>query len=68
MAVVQFANITREAGDDWIGVGIAETVMADLDTRTGLSVINQEQIPSADGRSEDASEPAQAAGSALAWR
>ena len=30
VAVMTFANITREATDDWIGTGIAETVSSDL--------------------------------------
>ena len=68
VAVFRFANITREAADDWIGVGIAETVMADLDTRAVVSVISQEPIPSADGVSDDAAEPALAAGRRLGAR
>ena len=68
VAVLPFANITREAADDWIGVGIAETVMADLDTRAVVSVISQEPIPSADGVSDDTAEPALAAGRRLGAR
>ena len=68
VAVFRFANITREAADDWIGVGIAETVMADLDTRAVVSVISQEPIPSADGVSDDTAEPALAAGRRLGAR
>jgi non-specific serine/threonine protein kinase len=30
VAVMTFANITREPADDWIGTGIAETVSSDL--------------------------------------
>ncbi len=68
VAVFRFANITREAADDWIGVGIAETVMADLDTRAVVSVISQEPIPSADGVSDDTAEPALATGRRLGAR
>ncbi len=68
VAVFRFANITREEADDWIGVGIAETVMADLDTRAVVSVISQEPIPSADGVSDDTAEPALAAGRRLGAR
>ena len=35
--VLPFVNISGESRDDWIGVGIAETVSADL-TRLGIAV------------------------------
>jgi non-specific serine/threonine protein kinase len=44
VAVMTFSNITKEAIDDWIGSGIAETVTADLKTVGGLSVISRAQI------------------------
>src|SRR5690606_8082952 len=39
VAVMTFSNITREAADDWIGTGIAETVSTDLKNIHNLSVI-----------------------------
>src|SRR5262245_50255971 len=43
VAVVTFANITKEPTDDWIGSGIAETVTSDLKKIHGLSVIGRER-------------------------
>ncbi len=44
IAVLTFANVTREATDDWIGTGIAETVTADLKNVPHISVIGRAQI------------------------
>jgi non-specific serine/threonine protein kinase len=44
VAVLTFANITREPADEWIGTGIAETVTADLKNIHGISVIGRERI------------------------
>jgi serine/threonine protein kinase/Tfp pilus assembly protein PilF len=44
IAVMTFANITREPVDEWIGSGIAETVSADLKNIHGLTVIGRERI------------------------
>jgi tetratricopeptide (TPR) repeat protein/predicted Ser/Thr protein kinase len=44
VAVMTFSNITREAADDWIGTGIAETVTADLKKIQGLSVIGRARV------------------------
>ena len=44
VAVMTFANITREPVDDWIGTGIAETVSADLKNIHGLTVIGRARI------------------------
>ncbi len=44
LAVMNFANITKNDADDWLGVGIAETVTADLKTIEGISVIGRERI------------------------
>ena len=44
IAVMTFANLTREASDDWIGSGIAETVTNDLKNVLHLSVIGRAQI------------------------
>ena len=54
VAVVPFVNISRDAADDWIGDGIAETVAADLESLGTLVVIGREAVASvlADGESE----------------
>ena len=44
VAVVSFSNITGDAADEWIGAGIAESVMADLRDVPGLSVIGREVL------------------------
>ncbi|HET7031570.1 MAG TPA: protein kinase, partial [Casimicrobiaceae bacterium] len=44
IAVLTFSNVTRDAGDDWIGTGIAETVTADLKNVQKLAVIGRGQI------------------------
>ena len=44
IAVITFANITREPGDAWIGSGIAETVTSDLKNVPGLTVIGRERV------------------------
>lgn len=44
IAVMTFANITREPSDDWIGSGIAETVTADLKNVHGINVISRARI------------------------
>lgn len=44
VAVLRFNNITGGAADEWIGVGIAETVTADLKNIEGVAVIGRELI------------------------
>ena len=44
IAVLTFTNVTRDAADDWIGTGIAETVTADLKNLPDLTVIGRGQI------------------------
>ena len=44
LAVMAFANVTREPSDDWIGEGIAETVTSDLKNVHKLAVIGRAQI------------------------
>jgi len=44
VAVLGFANITRNGEDDWLGTGIAETVTADLRGVEGLTVIGRERV------------------------
>ena len=42
--VLPFINTTREPADDWIGLGILETVTADLKSIKELSLIGREQV------------------------
>jgi non-specific serine/threonine protein kinase len=44
VAVMNFINITKNADDDWLGTGIAETVTADLKNIEGMTVIGRERI------------------------
>ncbi len=44
VAVMTFANITREPEDDWIGTGIAETVSSDLKNIHGLTIIGRARV------------------------
>ena len=44
VAVMTFANITRESQDDWIGTGIAETVSSDLKNIHGLTIIGRARV------------------------
>ena len=51
VVVIPFTNISGNATDDWIGDGIAETVMADLESLAELTVIARERIQAvSDGR------------------
>ncbi|HZF38894.1 MAG TPA: serine/threonine-protein kinase, partial [Blastocatellia bacterium] len=44
VAVLRFNNVTKSPEDDWLGVGIAETVTADLKNVDGMIVIGRELI------------------------
>lgn len=44
VAVLSFNNVTQQPEDEWLGVGIAETVTADLKNVQGLTVIGRERI------------------------
>ncbi len=44
IAVLRFNNITGNAADEWIGVGIAETVTADMKNIEGVAVVGRELI------------------------
>ncbi|MBO0727142.1 MAG: protein kinase [Blastocatellia bacterium] len=44
VAVLRFNNVTKSPEDDWLGVGIAETVTADLKSVDGITVIGREVI------------------------
>ena len=49
VAVIPFTNISGNAADDWIGDGIAETVMADLESLAELRVIARERLRAVSG-------------------
>ena len=53
VAVIPFTNISRNEADDWIGDGIAETVMADLESLGNLAVVGQERVRAAAARRRD---------------
>ena len=70
-----FSNITGAAEDDWIGTGIAETLMANLGGVAGLAVVGRQAVSgaleqlSAEGWSAEATgEPEVAAGRLLGTR
>jgi tetratricopeptide (TPR) repeat protein len=44
IAVLAFSNITKSPEDDWLGVGMMETITADLKGDAGLPVIACERI------------------------
>ena len=44
VAVLDFANITRDNAADWIGAGIAETVSVDLKKIASIKVISREKV------------------------
>ncbi len=44
VSVLPFTNITGEPGDAWIGAGIAEALVADLQGAPGFEVVTGEQI------------------------
>ncbi len=66
-AVVPFTNVSRQPADDWIGVGIAETVAADVQ-RVGMAVVGWGAggLPGTGGAAADAG--ATAPGALAAWR
>ena len=47
VAIVAFSNISGVAEDDWIGVGIAETLAAELERAGDLSVVGREAVSGA---------------------
>ncbi len=46
-AVLPFTNISRDAEDDWLGDGFAETLAADLAASPNVSVVGRERLQSA---------------------
>ena len=47
VAIAVFSNISATAADDWIGVGIAETLAAALDGAGGVSVVGRQAVTGA---------------------
>ena len=47
VAVIPFTNISQNAADDWLGDGIAETVVADLESQPGFTVIARARVRAA---------------------
>jgi TolB-like protein len=47
VAVVGFANITRNPEDDWLGTGLAETVTAAMKQLPGLTVVSHARVEEA---------------------
>ena len=44
VAVMPFANISGRPADDWVGIGIAETVTTDIEQLGGLTVVGREAL------------------------
>ena len=61
VAVMPFSNISKDAADDWIGDGIAETVGADLESLGDMVVFGRAMVASALGDGVPASPDAAAA-------
>ena len=68
VAVIPFTNISRDDADDWIGAGIAETVMADLESLGDLTVIAQERVRAVAADANRRDMPATALGRELGAR
>ena len=47
VAIIAFSNISGIAEDDWIGMGIAETLAAELERAGNLSVVRREAVSGA---------------------
>ena len=43
LLVLPFTNVTVAGADDWIGAGIAETVIADASQQSGLSTVTRHE-------------------------
>ena len=44
LAVITFTNITGESVDDWIGIGIAETLSTELERVGAVSVFDRSSV------------------------
>ena len=47
VAVIAFSNISEVSEDDWIGIGIAETLAAELERAGDLSVVGRQAVSGA---------------------
>ena len=71
VAILVFSNITGAAEDDWIGTGIAETLMANLGGVGGLAAVGRQAVSGvleklrAEGRSAEATEETEVAAGRL---
>ena len=71
VAIIAFSNITGAAEDDWIGTGIAETLMANLGGVGGLAAVGRQAVSGAleklraEGRSAEATEETEVAAGRL---
>ncbi|MFN7942368.1 MAG: protein kinase [Thermoanaerobaculia bacterium] len=54
VVVAGFENLTGDAEDDWIGAGLAETIVSDLARLEGLRVVAQDRVAEARRRLEQA--------------
>jgi TolB-like protein/tetratricopeptide (TPR) repeat protein/predicted Ser/Thr protein kinase len=43
VAAIRFSNITANEEDDWLGTGIAETLITDLKGQSGFSIVSRER-------------------------
>jgi TolB-like protein/Tfp pilus assembly protein PilF/predicted Ser/Thr protein kinase len=55
--VADFENLTANPADDWIGIGIAETLMSDLSRYQGLAVVAREKAAQARAAAGGTSDP-----------
>lgn len=44
LAIIDFENLTKVSEDDWIGIGVAESLTADLSGLSGLSLVPRERV------------------------
>ena len=58
VAVIPFTNISGNEADEWIGAGIAETVMADLESQAAFTVIVPARVPASGDRGTELDETA----------
>jgi TolB-like protein/Tfp pilus assembly protein PilF len=55
--VADFENLTADPADEWIGTGIAETLMSDLSRYQGLAVVAREKVAQARAAAGGTSDP-----------
>ena len=49
LAIASFVNLSGEAADDWIGDGIVETAVADLERLDSVAILESEALVAAIG-------------------